>query len=476
MGCSHQNSAQSKLDGYLRKKSGIPIQIKNFVEQNMDAMKKHYKAGKKIGEGQFGSIFTVNHLSTNTQRVMKIINIEKITKVIEENPNGPYQTEIDILSNLDHPNIQKVYEYFTDGVFYYIILEYVKGKNIAEFILEKGVIDEKTISFLFKQIISVIAYLHQRNIIYCNINPNNITVINNNLDIKITGFSLSKEINSKYSLKLYSNENIQFLAPEVFNGSYSFPSDIYSCGVLLYNLFTGEFPLSHKPFEKTEQWKNLSNKLKELLVKMLNKDPYKRIKADEVLKHSWLKIANETVKRDSTIKLNFTSLSQEKLKQATQAYIVHQMNNNKMIDKLRKHFRFYDKSGEGLISREELKSMINRISEQNMSEMEINDLMDKIDQDNSGSISFEEFLRVMIDYNTLLTRENLEIAFKFFDKDKSGLLSVKEMKDIFSRNDLVFNSNEKEIDKYIHKVLEKYDKDKDGSLSFEEFVQLISSS
>ena len=88
------------------------------------------------------------------------------------------------------------------------------------------------------------------------------------------------------------------------------------------------------------------------------------------------------------------------------------MNNNKMIDKLRKHFRFYDKSGEGLISREELKNMMNKISEKNMSEMEINDLMDKIDQDNSGSISFEEFLRVMIDYNTLLTKENLEIAFK----------------------------------------------------------------
>lgn len=475
MGCSQQNSAQAKIDEYSKKK-GIPIQIKNFVEQNMDTMKAHYKAGNKIGEGKFGKVFTVTHLSTNTQRVMKIININKITKVIEENPNEPHDTEIDILCNLDHPNIQKVYEYFTDGTFYYLILEYVKGKNISEFIFEKGVIDEKTIAFLFKQIISVIAYLHQRNIIYCNINPSNITVINKNLDIKITGFSLSKELNPKYFLTLYSNENIQFLAPEVFNGSYSFPSDIYSCGVLLYNLFTGEFPLSQKPIEKTEQWKNMSNELQDLLVKMLNKDPYKRIKADDVLKHPWLKLSNATVRRESMIKMNFSSLSQEKLKQATQAYIVHQMDNNILIDKLRKNFRFYDKSGEGLISREELKLMVNKISDQNISEIEINDLMDKIDQDNSGSISFEEFLRVMIDYNTLLTKDNLQNAFKFFDKDKSGLLSVKEMKEIFSRNDLVFNSNEKEIDNYIQNVLAKYDKDNDGSLNFEEFVQLISSS
>lgn len=472
MGCSYQICARSQMDNYSIKNDGISIQIKNFIAQNIDTMKLHYKAGRKIGEGKFGKVFSVTHLLTNTKRAMKIINIEKIKEISRINQfNQPIDNEIDILSICDHPNIQKIYEYFNDGKFFYIILEYVKGKNIYQFISEKEFIHESTVINLFKQIISVITYLHQNGIIYCNINPENVIIINDNQDIKFVGFSLSKKLQKGEILYHNYNEDTQFLAPEVIKGSYCFPSDIYSCGVLLLKMMMGICPSTKTQYSKLEQWKKLSSNLKDLLEKMLQSKPNKRIKAGEILIHPWIKLADNQTnneKNDFKLKINTPSLSQEKLRQATQAYIVHQLDNNKLVDKLRQEFRLYDISGDGLISRDELKKMINN-SEENFTELEINDLMDKIDQDHSGSISFEEFLRVMIDYNTLITKENLENAFKFFDKDKSGYLNVEELKQIFSTN----NSEDKKLEKYIENLLLSYDKDQDGQLNLQEFINLV---
>ena len=472
MGCSYQNCARAQVDKYSNKNDGISIQIKNFISQNIETMKLHYKAGRKIGEGKLGKVFSVTHLLTNTRRAMKIINIEKIREVSRVNQyNQPIDNEIDILSICDHPNIQKIYEYFNDGKFFYIILEYVKGKNIYQFISEKEYIHESIVVNIFKQIISVITYLHQNGIIYCNINPDNIIIINDNHDIKFIDFSLSKKLQNNEMLSHNYNEDTQYLAPEVLNESYGFPSDIYSCGVLLLRMMMGMCSSSATQYSKLEQWKSLSPNLRDLLEKMLQSKQSKRIKAGEILTHPWVKLAENPLNSDNNnfkLKINTPSLSQEKLRQATQAYIVHQLDNNKLVDKLRQKFRLYDISGEGLISRDELKKMINN-SEENFTELEINDLMDKIDQDHSGSISFEEFLRVMIDYNTLITKENLENAFKFFDKDKSGFLNVEEIKHIFSTN----NSEEKKLEKYIENLLLSYDKDKDGQLSLQEFIHLV---
>ena len=501
MGCSANSVACSKNTNTTFLKNGtIIISIKNFVIQNTDAMRSHYKPICKISNGDFAKVFTVTHLHTNTQRIMKIISIDLIKASILSNPRSdPTNYEVFVLAGIDHPNIQKVYEYFTDDNYYYIILEYVDGKSILEYIIRSySNITEATIARYFKQIISSLVYLHKYNYVYGNINDNNIIVMNNKEQtIKLTGFSLIKQLpetgkNNFITKIVNSSENKNYISPEmIIYKRYNTASDIWACGVLLYKLITGVYPninINDKIslYKETNEFKALNSHLQDMITKMLTIDDSQRITADKLINHPWFNLINSSSndnnknihnENNSLAQLGLlNNLSQEKLKTATEAYIIHQMANNKLIDKLRQQFMLCDKSCDGLISRNELKQMLTSFDKNHYTELEIDELMNEIDQDKSGEISFEEFMRVMINYETILTKQNLQNAFNFFDKDKTGTLSVHELKDIFSStqlSDSVIGANNEAIDKYISELLDKYDTNKDGQLSFDEFVNLM---
>ena len=133
-----------------------------------------------------------------------------------------------------------------------------------------------------------------------------------------------------------------------------------------------------------------------------------------------------------------------------------------------------DKSGEGLVSKEELGKMSQEVFGTALSSVELDNLFNQIDIDKSGTISFEEFLRVTIDKNTITKKNNLKNAFNYFDKDGSGKLSEKELYNIFSSNEGDDQKNN-EILEYVKNTIEKFDINKDGEIDFDEFVLMMTS-
>ena len=146
------------------------------------------------------------------------------------------------------------------------------------------------------------------------------------------------------------------------------------------------------------------------------------------------------------------------------------MSNTKMVQKLTEIFKELDESGEGLLSMEELKKGYNKYFSDNLNDKEFDEIMNTIDQDKSGQISIEEFLRATINYENLVTEKNLKYAFDYFDKDHSGYLSPDEIKEVLGLND-----NSEETKKLVNDIMKEVDTNGDGQISYEEFKAMMTS-
>ena len=165
---------------------------------------------------------------------------------------------------------------------------------------------------------------------------------------------------------------------------------------------------------------------------------------------------------------NIYKASKQKLHQASVAFIVHQMSNNSMINKLTQIFKELDESGEGLLSIEELKKGYKKFFSDTITDAEFEEIMKLIDQDKSGQISIEEFLRATVNYENLVTEKNLKYAFDYFDKDHSGSLSPDEIREV-----LGLNEDSEKTKQIVNDIIKDVDLNGDGQISYEEFKMMM---
>ena len=131
-GCGAKNNFYDETDEKPlkpAKSTDIKIGSRMLVGENKDAITNNYKIEKKIGSGSFGKVYKVRHLLTDSIRAMKVI---KKDAAKFQDDNHDFLKEIQILQELDHPNILKVFEYYIDDNYYYVITEYLAGGELYE--------------------------------------------------------------------------------------------------------------------------------------------------------------------------------------------------------------------------------------------------------------------------------------------------------------------------------------------------------
>jgi len=146
------------------------------------------------------------------------------------------------LSKLDHPNILKLYEVYTDEKRYYIVTELCKGGELFDEILKKGIFTEKEAAKIIQQILQAVAYFHELNIVHRDLKPENVLIdkeLNNTL--KIIDFGTSIEVQEHENLT-NTHGTSYYIAPEVLNKKYNKKCDVWSVGVILYILLSGKPP------------------------------------------------------------------------------------------------------------------------------------------------------------------------------------------------------------------------------------------
>ena len=462
------------------------IKIKNLITLINSKPEDNYKIVSKLGKGSFGSVYKVKHKISGEIRAMKIIkNTSVDDKVGVE--NAKFLKEIQVLKELDHPNIIKIFEYYVDNKNHYIITELLTGGELYETILKCRKFNEKTAAFIMRQILSALNYLHSKGIVHRDIKPENILVQKidkkenqDEIYIKLIDFGASNFFKENEILKLKVGSPY-YIAPEVLNKNYNEKCDIWSAGVVLYVMLTGKFPFvgqtSQKLFEsiktgkyRTEgkEWEAISLEAKELIGKMLELDKNKRISASECLKSEFLSILDTKKEMPDMLPSVFTNIfklnAREKIQQATIRIIVHNIQHNENIEKLRDIFDLLDINKDGQLTYSEIKQAFKKIFPDNyITEEKMNIILEKLDEDNDGVISYEEFLRVTINEKILLEKNNLRLAFDKFDLNKDGKLSKDEL----------LNVLDKGASDYVDDLLNLIDKNKDGYISFDEFCHLM---
>lgn len=402
----------------------------NFISYKRGSIASEYKiSSKALGSGSFGTVKKVLHKKTNQERACKIL--KKSDQDVDK-----FFLEVEILSKLSHPNIMQIYEFYDDNKNFYIISELCKGGELYEMIIKKGFLTEYEAAVIMKQLLSAICYSHKNNVVHRDLKPENILLDDKNdtLLIKLIDWGGARyyQKNKKMS-KLHGTP--YYIAPEVLNADYDEKCDIWSAGVILYILLCGYPPFGGDSEEEImeevkngkfdfpeKEWKSVNPHAKELIQKMLTKNPADRITANQCLAHKWFEILNSKNKPSSSEKLisavsNMKVFKKErKLEQATTAFIVNQIMAKEDRNEMISMFQKWDKDNDGVLSRDEIFEGYKEIYGEVKALEEVDAIMEKIDLDGDGTIDYNEFLVATINRSKMLNDANLEAAFNMFDK------------------------------------------------------------
>ena len=200
------------------------------------------------------------------------------TKSFSKNEEDILNNELKILSLLDHPNIIKVFSFYSNEDSYSYMAEYCEEGDLNEQLLNKGAYDEKTAAYIMHQIFSAINYCHKNKIINRELVLENILVseIKNDLPTVKMGYFGTSYLAKKNAIKIKRNTNLYYIPPEANTSfdKYFDKSDIWSCGVIMYFLLAARPPFAGENEE--EKQRNIFNKNYDI-IKCLKKGAYSDI-------------------------------------------------------------------------------------------------------------------------------------------------------------------------------------------------------
>ena len=450
----------------------------NFIGKIEGPILDDYTVIRRLGEGGYGKVYEIKSKKTGEIRACKhlskisIANLEK------------FEREINILIKTDHPHIIKLYDVYESERSLYLVMEQCKGGEVFHKIMErvrlKKMYTEQDAANIFQQLMSSVEYCHNNGICHRDLKPENLLYLNKGDEkdnpIRVIDFGLSQIfIGRKLKTKVGT---IYYIAPEVIKGKYNEKCDIWSAGVILYMFLSGDSPfcgynnavilskiLKMKYSFPDEKWKHISNEAKDLIRHMLTAEN-ERYNAKQVLAHPWLKNASNI----PLIDLNFDPiffndyLNCSYLKKMFLIFIASRIDENEILD-LKKIFEAFNLSKDGQITIDELEIGLKKLKYTPADRNQLVNLFNNIDVDKNRRIDYTEFLAATLPKEKYLKKERLLEAFCAFNKDNNGNITKNAIMEILR----VDKSREKEIELYIKDA----DKNQDGVIDFEEFLNFM---
>ena len=465
-----------------------------IISKNKSTLRDVYEIKSELGEGGYGKVFKVLHKKMQIYRAMKMISVNS------KNEDEKTDEEIELLRQLDHPNIVKLFEYFSEDDKYYLITEYCEGGDLNEKLIKKEKkLSELSAGYIMYQIFRALIYCHNtHHLIHRDIKPDNIVVFRTNnadddlYDVKLIDFGISKIFKKKNNdNKVKGSPN--YIAPEVLQYKiYDEKCDIWSCGVILYILVIGKNPFIGKTREETNN--NImrgaytfppgfidksSPEIRDLIQQCLKINPSERISAKKALEHNFFNLyqIKEFFIHVTEAFLNKTINNIKKydiknsLQELTFTYLVHNYLNKDEISQIHRVFSKFNERNDGKLTKAELtkgllKYLYKGKKNRDAAEKEAKCIFDKLDGNKNGYIECEEFVRAGIDKKLLKNKKELEFTFEFLDKDKNGEISIEELKE-------VFGVESAEDEKTLVDLMKSIDTDFNGQISFEEFYNMM---
>ena len=399
-----------------------------FVTTKLAAITEKYKVLRAIGSGTIGTLFHAMELSTESIRTIREVNKSAFMHGVEV-----FQ-EVNILRDLDHPNILKIFEAIETPRSYYIVLENISGGTLADRF--KKIALEGVLSKYVHEMFAALNYLHKKGIIHCNLAPEYIVLSSHNEEavLKVIGFTSAQILSQKKEIDL-RNLKYPSASPEVIAGSFSEKSDVWSAGVILYALLTERLPFPKGSRSLLIQaitagnidfsnsvFLSLSQNAQDLIKSCLSLDPYLRPSCEEVLNHPWFHESKQTLPITYNIAQKIMRFSiKNKTARTMLTLITYKLSSSKKDYTIINYFKSLDLNNDGKVSKEEILNVFNQVGLNVASEIDF--IMDNLDSDKSGFIDYTELILALTNWQQELKKKNLSKVFAV----KSGYVTLKDL-------------------------------------------------
>lgn len=262
-----------------------------------------------LGRGSYGEVWGATHRQTGARRAVKSVD-----KLIVAKTRGDFlRRELDILRQLDHPNVLRLYEAFEDDSAIYLVLELCEGGDMLERVATpREQMPEREAAMLLVQMLGAIQHLHLHGVVHRDVKPENFLFTRREPDreplppqvapLKLIDFGLSRRLSFETGVMMTPKiGTTEYMAPEAFGGQVCETQadriDMWSVGVVLHTMLTGHFPsprLSKEPpdeYLSTPYWGRFSVEARDILSRLLHYRPAQRLTTTAALRHPWLAAA-----------------------------------------------------------------------------------------------------------------------------------------------------------------------------------------
>ena len=429
MGCTNSEEDHDK--------SQIRRQNKRRVTESKNKdIRKNYEFISMLGNGSFGKVRL--YRDKNYKELLFAIKTLK-KEGITSYHFSLLKQEVDILSNMDHPNIVKYFGIFEDDYFIHIVMEYLKGQDLSKIISLKNYTDfnENQMGQIIHQLLKALSFIHSKNIIHRDVKPENILFSDkrNIFSLKLIDFGLATF--QEQEKKTVGTP--MYMSPEMVDGNGTYVSDIWSVGVVVYQMVTGKLPfdggendenqilyehIKNDEYNK-EKLNNVecSEDVKDFIDKALQKDIKKRMTVQEALNHPWIKKFNvnsldPSLLNENTIQL-LLNFSKKPALQKEIYYFLAKISNENDIAIYKNIFNFFDMNNKGGLSKNDLKEGLER-NKIDIDEDTLDIIFDGLDFHNNGKIYYSEFLAAMVSSKDFNKEEKIISVFNLLKENEQN--------------------------------------------------------
>lgn len=486
------NTAKELLEGDAgsnNKRGSVGYSLKAFMPErvNSEISKRYIIDQREIGAGGYGKVY----VAQDREFIDRLVAIKRVV-VFDDDKKKAFQKEVEIMKELDHPNICKLLETYEQGRFMFFVMEYCEGGEVFDRIMEHGMIAENTTANIVKQSASALTYAHNRGIAHRDMKPENICFCTQdigNTNIKVIDWGLGFYFGEARMKSAVGS--LTYAAPEVLEaqGVYACSCDVWSLGVLTYVMLCGKPPfwgnhteqlkkMKKEQFPMTDStWSAISKDAKSVIRGLLRCKPEDRMPLPTLLVHPWMR--NCAQKMDASISrqvlFNMRQFSHTpQFFSLCVASVARQLDHRNLHD-VHKVFSDMDLNGDGVLELHEVKAGFEKIYGKNSEIIkDVEAMFARLDLDGSGSIDYTEFCAAGIG-ERMSTEENvLWAAFKAFDvEDDDGRVTKDEIRQVLRKADVNKFWTDEVCDELATELISRFDTDGNGSLDFEEWTKLM---
>jgi len=470
-----------------------------WVVKETDPLATKYIIGGELGQpGTYGVAKRCQRRSDGKRFAVKII--DKIKFIYCENVDELWddmRTEIGVLKRLNHENIIKLYDVHETLAELYLVQELCTGGELLDEITRLDHYTEKDAAGVVHQLLKGVAHMHSMKIAHCDLKPENLLFTGGGV-LKIIDFGMSRKVpSSRYLRRMCGTP--YYTAPEVIHGKYHTSADCWAVGVIIFLMLYGYPPFYVDPRKYGAKENEMiyrkikkgfapkvkkgygrhfpeaiktSDEAKDLITNLLRKDVAARLTAVECLDHKWFVNASDDGLSE-VVRASIMGLRRSKMFKLAILDLFKAINiDAEKKDRLKKTFDDMDTNHNGVICWEEFrKSMIENGT---LDEEKARKAFQAADLDSNQTISLDELLLTVAEYELKHVDERLYKMFQLLDKNKDGYLSAKEISE-YLQTHLKGDPIAKSLGIWdnVDTIIQDADINKDGKISWKEFFRAV---